>query len=222
MTEHTETVHTPSDPGRRDAGRRRLLTGLTVGGAALLGGVVGGVSTAATASGVGFERTTLTVDVACIGDTWRDAPIRNPADAADLRMPFSVEGLMYEQGTIPVDGFVPTPDGAIGHWFCRGWLILDDARPEPHATTLQNYVFGAISEERLFPPDALTSSGLEGTFTDQPTTRSISGGTGRWMGAIGQVVQTNHGVNTTVLLDGTDDPAPNFVFVFDMLLPQLA
>ncbi len=211
------------DAPRTDEGRRRLLTGLTVGGVALAGGVVGGMSTAAATSSqrVAFERATLRLDVACLGDTWRDVTTRDPADDADFRMPFAVEGLMYPQGTIAGDGFVPTPDGAVGHWFCRGWLILDGSRPEPHASTIQSYVFGSIAEDQLFPPDGLTSAGLEGTSGEQPTTRSITGGTGRYMAAMGQVVQTNNGVNTTVLRDGTDMPAPNFVFAFDLLQPVL-
>lgn len=206
---------------RTDPGRRRLLTGLTLGGVAVAGGVVGGVSTAAATTPTGAQRTELVLDVACLGDTWRDSPVRNPADEADFRMPFAVEGLIYPQGTIPGNGFVATTDGAIGHWSCRGWTILHGDRPEPHATTVQEYVFGMIAPDRLFPPDSLTSAGLEGTFTDQVTTRSVSGGTGRYMGAIGQVTQVNHGVNTTVIDDGTGDPAPNFVFTFDLLLPRL-
>lgn len=205
---------------RPRVGRRRLLTGLTVGGAAVAGGAVGGVAMAATSSGVALRRMRVTLDVACVGDTWRDAPIRNPADETDFRMPFSVEGWIYPAGTIPGDGFVPTPDGALGVWLCHGWLILDGDRPEPHAATFQEYIFGPISEDRLFPPDTLASNGLEGTFTDQVGVRCIVGGTGTYMGATGQVTQTNNGANTTVLLDGTDDPAPNFVFDFDLLVPE--
>ena len=203
--------------GPKDPGRRTLLTGLAAGGVA--GGIAGAAAATAIGSSGGLRRQQLSVDVACLGHTWRDVVPRTPANDADFRAPFAVEGWIYPAGTIPTDGFVPTENGSIGHWFCRGWLVLDGDRPEPHASTIQEYVFGSISETRLFPPDAMTSSGLEGTFTDQSGTRPIIGGTGEYMGAIGQVIQTNNGTNTTVLDDGSGDPAPNFIFNFDYWVP---
>ncbi len=203
-----------------DPGRRRLLTGLAVGGAAVVGGAVGGVGVAA-ASGGGWRRQTLTFDVACIGDLFRYSVPVNPADEADFRVPFLVEGWIYPAGTIPESGFIPTADSSIGRWFCRGWQVLDAGRPEPHALTLQEYVFGPITADRLFPPDNLTSSGLEGTFGSEVTTRSIIGGTGQYLGATGQVRQATTGVNTSVCAAGSGDPAPNFAFEFDLLIPDV-
>jgi hypothetical protein len=205
----------------QDLGRRRLLTGLAVGGAVVVGGVVGGVASAAVASG-GSRRESREFDVACLGETWRETAARNPADDADFRFPFLVEGWIYPQGTIPPDGFVPVESGSVGRWFCRGWILVDGSRPEPHIASVQEYVFGSISQERLFPPDNLTSSGLEGTFlTDQVAARAVIGGTGIYMGAMGQVLQAPNGFNTSVLSDGTGDNAPNFRFTFDLLLPNI-
>lgn len=203
-----------------DVGRRRLLTGLALGGAAVAGGVVGGVTTAA-ASGGGFRRETLTLDVACLGDSWRFGTTVNPANDTDFRSSFGVEGWVYPEGTVPGDGFVPTASGAIGHWLCRGWVLVDNLRPEPHVMSTQEYVLDMISPEDLFAADNLTSSGIEGTETDQVAVRSVVGGTGRYIGATGQVTQANNGVNTSVMADGSDLPAPNFIFGFDLLLPDV-
>lgn len=212
---------TDSKNEAEDIGRRRLLTGLAVGGAAVVGGVVGGVAVSTVGSG-GFSRESLDLDVACIGETWRDVVPRNPADDSDFRFPFLVEGWMYPKGTVPSDGFIPTESGSVGRWFCRGWLILDGSRPEPHIVSAQEYVFGTISPESLFPPDNLASSGLEGTFlTTQPAARAVVGGTGVYMGAAGQVLQAGNGLNTSVLDDGSGENAPNFVFSFDLLIPQV-
>lgn len=199
--------------------RRRMLSRFALGGTALAGGMAGGVAAAAIGGGRP-RKERVTLDVACIGDTWRHAEPINPADDADFRVAFLVEGWIYPQGTVPEAGFVPTSDGSIGRWFCRGWQILDGNRPEPHAVTIQEYVLGSISRDRLFPPDNLTSSGLEGTFGAETGTRSVIGGTGRYLGATGQVRQTNNGVNTSVFADGSGDPAPNFVFEFDLFLPE--
>jgi hypothetical protein len=199
--------------------RRSLLAGLALGGAAVTGAVVGGG--VASSGGIGFRKETLVLDVACVGSLWRDAPVRNPADEADFRAPFMVEGLIYPAGTIPESGFVPTAQGAIGTWFCQGWLILDNSRPEPHALTHQQFVLGTIDEGQLFPPDTLTSHGLEGTIaTSQTATRSVVGGTGAYAGAIGRVAHRTNGFNTSVLADGTDDNAPNYIEEFEFLLPD--
>ena len=211
----SDATKTPGDPSRR-----KLLTGLAVGGAAVVGGAVGGVGVAA-ASGGGWRRERMTFDVACVGDTFRYSAADNSADEADFRIPFLVEGWIYPAGTVPEAGFIPTPDGSEGRWFCRGWQVLDTNRTEPHALTHQEYVFGSITPDNLFPPDNLTSSGLEGTGGSQATTRSIVGGTGRYFGATGQVVQHPNGVNTTVFADGSGDAALNFIFEFDVLIPDV-
>lgn len=83
------------------------------------------------------------------------------------RRTLCVEGVIYPEGTIP-DGarFVVTLDDAIGRWFCRGWLIIDDNRPEPHMNTDQQYFFGAVNPTEMFPADTLMSSGVEGALSD--------------------------------------------------------
>lgn len=223
MTDDDTTAEDPVANESKDHARSRrgLIAGAVIGGAAVAGGLAGAGAAAATSSGGGWKRSKLQFDVACLGDTWRDVTARNPADDGDFRVPFLVEGLLYPPGTV-LDGFVPTTDGSLGHWFCQGWLLVDANRPEPHISSTQKYVLGVISEDRLFPPDLIASSGLEGTFDDgQPPTRIVIGGTGEYLGASGAVVQESRGVNTTVLADGSGANALNFTFTFDLLLPDV-
>lgn len=102
--------------------------------------------------------------MACLGDTfrWVLAPGAHLRD--DLRgSTFSVEGLIYPTGTVPRSGFTPTAKGSVGTWFCRGWFLIAPDRPAPHVMTTQEYILGEIRPDRLFPPDQLVSSGLEGS-----------------------------------------------------------
>lgn len=209
------------ETGPIDPGRRRLLRGLVLGGVAVGGGVVGAGAAAAATNGGGWRRETVTFDVACLGHLWRWSDASNPANDADFRTPFLVEGWIYPAGTIPGDGFVPTPERAIGHWFCHGWTAIDVNRSEPHAASTHQYIVGEMLHDRLFPPDTLSSTGLEGNNSDQVGIRAITGGTGKYLGATGQVRQINNGFNTTVFADGTDDNAPNFIFELDLLQPDV-
>ena len=206
-------------------GRRRAISRLALGSGALLAGAVGGA--AATATGVaggGWKRETIEFDVACLGDWWRDSPFNYAASDSDFRgAPFSVEGWIYPAGTIPTpgDGFVPTGDGSIGRWLCRGSTLVYADRIEPHVQTTQEFIFGPMSGDELFPDDLITTSGTEGTFeTDQIAHRSIVGGTGRYLGASGQQHQARNGYNTSSFTDGTGN-APNFVMRLDLLLPDV-
>lgn len=220
---HDEQAWSGDEPTLTDAdgrSRRGVLGGLIVGGAAVAGALAGGGVAAAT-SGGGWKRQQVRFDVASLGATWRDVVPRNPADDADFRGAFLIEGIMYPPDTVS-DGFVPTPDGSIGRWFCQGWIIIDGNRLEPHISSTQKYMFGPLSEQKLFPADQLISEGLEGTFDPtQPPTRPIVGGTGRYLGATGSLVQEDRGANTTVLDDGTGDNAFNFAYTVDLLLPDV-
>ncbi len=207
------------ESGAPDAGRRRLLTGAAIGGAGMVGGVAGAALGSQRATG-GWRRETVAYDVACLGWSWREGSATNPSGPDDYRLPFLVEGHIYESGTV-ADGFVPTEESAVGRWFCQGWLLVHAERAEPHVSSRQVYVLGTITDDRLFPDDTLASVGLEGTGSSQITTRILNGGTGRFFGAAGSVAQQLNGFNTTVMDDGTGDPAPNFSLTFDLLLPDL-
>lgn len=208
----------PAAPAVANPGRRRMLSGFTLGGAAVAGGVVGATASAASASS--FDEDQLELEVACLGNTWREGSRANPADDGDFRAPFSVEGLIYSAGTILGDGFVPVTEGSIGRWICRGYVIIDSTRSEPHTTSHQDYLFGPVTEQDPFPADMLSSVGIEGTnHRDVIGTRAVVGGIGRYKGVTGQVTQEWFADNTT-LLSGLEIPSPCFRFRFDLLQPS--
>lgn len=201
-------------------GRRQFLSQAAVGGAAVVGGLVGAGATVV-ATNDAWRRESLVLEVACRGDRWRESVLGNPSDESDFHRGFSVEGWIYPEGTIPDEGFVPSQTGAVGEWFCRGWQLIDGGREEPHVVSIQDYIFGFITSERLFPPDKMQSSGIEGTTTDQVAGRSIIGGTGAYVAASGQVNQSYLGDNTSVFADGSGFNAPNFRFEFDIIMPNI-
>jgi hypothetical protein len=203
----------PDDAGA-PVGRRHLLGGLALGGVAVAGGAVGAFAVDATDTAV-YRRQRFTLEVACLGELMRTAVPAEKADDADARTPFLVEGWIYPPGTIKGDGFIPTEEGSLGRWFCRGWFIIDGSRSAPHTASHHDYVMGSITPTRLFPPNILCSMGLEGTDDrGQTSTRAVIGGTGDYLGATGQVRERLFATNTSVFSDGS--PGLCFNFDFDI------
>lgn len=206
---------TPSSPNTAapvaDASRRRLL-----GAAPLLAaaGLLWRPDASAAQRGRGAG---LVFDVACLGDSF--APNFGGAlDMAngDLRgTGFIVEGLIYPAHTIPDGvGFDPASAMATGHWLCRGWFLHKPDRPNPGVVTMQEYLLDIITQEVPSPPETLASSGVETGGPMPPSSvRAITGGTGRYRHARGEVVQEVTGTNTTTL-NAFGMPAPNFRFHF--------
>jgi hypothetical protein len=159
----------------------------------------------------------LVFDVACLGHSF--APNFGGAlDLAngDLRgTGFLVEGLIYPAGTIPGGvGFDPASAMATGHWLCRGWFLMKPDRPNPGVVTMQEYLLDIITQEVPSPAQTLASSGVEtGGPMAPPAVRAITGGTGRYRHARGEVVQEVTGTNTTIL-NAFNEPAPTFRFHF--------
>ncbi|MGH9245516.1 MAG: hypothetical protein ACRD29_14610 [Acidimicrobiales bacterium] len=193
--------------------RRRLLAGLAWGAAGAAGAsAVGAVAVATPASA--HPRRTVTYEVACLLNTF--TPVL-PEGATDPETNFRgtsffVEGELYRNGTIP-DGatdFDPGSASPIGHWLCRGWFINrtgragEEDRPLPHVITTQEYLIDRIAPDALFPAESLVSSGLEGG--PGVATRAVIGGTGRYHGLTGDVLQHTIGANLT--------GGPNFRFEF--------
>lgn len=200
---------------------RRAVVGLTAGGVGLVAGLGGGIAMSQQA---GATTTSLTVEVALKGETFRLFPspalVSDDLDPSDFRgSPFWTEGWIYPEGTIRGDGFVPTIEGAIGHWFCRGHIISSAERAEPHIVSNQEFIFGLISADRLFPPDMLATVGLEASNEGaQDAMRTVTGGSGIYRGASGQVLEIEIGLNSTIQY-GLDIPAPNFRYEFDFDTP---
>ncbi len=202
------------------AGRRALLTG---GAALVTGGVLGAGASAATADG-GYKGEPLVIECAALGPSFRDFPIflmrpELELDEGDVTgSPFFAQGLLYPEGTIKGDGFVPSEEGSIGSFFCRGHLLISPQWPAPHLMSHHEYYLG---DPTRFPLDAdmLTSIGPEGA-NEYPWTakRAITGGTGTYRGVRGEMTQTQFATNTT--LDGFGTPAPCFRFEFDIDLPS--
>ena len=118
--------------------------------------------------------------------------------------PFVVKGFIYEAGTLTCteavcngvnpDGTAEFPDRVVGIWTCRGWFIDKAAQTESgaFAATSQIYDLGSTQGE-----ETVTTEGFEFIDPNEPRLRAITGGTGRYRRARGQVIQTLLGFNIT-------------------------
>jgi hypothetical protein len=200
-------------------GRRDVLKGLLWGTAGAAAVTVGG-STAAVAAD---KKSSLTLEVACLAHSFYLIPraysgttppvaVTEGGPAPDVRgSTFVVEGVIYPAGTLPAGGFDPTKRAGIGTWICRGWILGPPSRPEPMVITTQEYVLGALGKD-MPSIDQIVSDGMESAGT---VVRAVVGGTGRYRGARGQVVQSGIGTNTTS--DPLVGAGPNFRFEFDLI-----
>ncbi|MEK7425050.1 MAG: hypothetical protein AAB131_14565 [Actinomycetota bacterium] len=202
-------------------GRRRLINGLAIGGAVVGVGVASAAVARATGTSV-YRAKALTVDVACLGNEYIEAAQWSKAGDNDFRVPFLVEGWIFPSGTITGDGYIPREENSIGRWLCRGYAVGTDNRDQPHVSSHQDFIFGSIRPERVFPQSIISTAGLEGT-TDrsQVSVRSIIGGTGAYLGATGQTFGYLLGENSTVFF-GNGGQAPSFRFEFDMRVLEAA
>lgn len=174
------------------------------------------------------------VDVACNRNSIRFGEPKgpHPTDPTDTEFhpyygaPFVVKGVIYPKGTLSADcdptkspcGLLDTgepefPDKVIGTWYCRGWFIGEGGPGDfggiftptgPFVATTQIY------DLDLQRPGAkmLISDGIELIDLHTPFQRAITGGTGPFDKARGQVTQTAIGANATGLF--------NFRFEFDL------
>ncbi|MBN2700204.1 MAG: hypothetical protein JXR29_01985 [Methylothermaceae bacterium] len=112
---------------------------------------------------------------------------------------FKTEGYIYEPGTLIGDGDGVNPDGSpqypdrvIGRWTCWGFHVGNGAATEtgPVVITHQLFDFG----ER-FGHRSIVTAGFELVDIGEPIQRAITGGTGPYRNARGEVVQTLIGFN---------------------------
>lgn len=154
------------------------------------------------------------VDVAMDGPTWRMNDGTNPffpqfTGQLFRGNTFIVSGKIYRGGTLKSGGDFgrhdnpagPETPKPIGTWICRGAFNLDigdiAAGGFPHVTSTQVFTFDS--------GETLVSEGPEGGAT---VMRAVIGGTARFGGARGEVVEEPLGVNTSNLF--------NVRFYFDL------
>lgn len=138
---------------------------------------------------------TFSVDVAIDGSTLalNNNDPANPANPV-RGTTFTVTGKIFPGGTIPpgTTSFDPNQPGSIGTWICSGVFVADAAD-----------IFGGkaaiafhTSQIFQFPDDhrALFTEGLEGAV-GVTTHRVVVGGTGAYMGSLGQERQETIGLN---------------------------
>lgn len=194
--------------------RRGLLRGgLIWGTAGVLAAEAVAPSAAVGKTGRGRGRS-LTLDVACLGDTLRLTPAGGAApDQGDLyASAFLVRGVIYKGGTLkPGTGFDPKSKPGIGTWFCHGFLMVGPGLDLPDVVTIQEHVVGAVGASK-FGTYQLHSNGFEPHDDKAATPRSVIGGTGRYAGSRGSVIESAIGTNATKLPDGAN--APNLRFEF--------
>ncbi len=124
----------------------------------------------------------------------------------------------------------------VGHWLSRGWAIINGVdeyrdsegtvvereRTEPHLLTTHNYVFGRMSGENLMPEMLVSNGADDGNDPEREVqARAITGGTGRFKFARGQVIERMLGRNSTLLRSFSNFPnafSPNYRFEFELKL----
>jgi hypothetical protein len=115
---------------------------------------------------------------------------------------FVSQGVIYEYGTLTCgengcngvnpDGTPEFPDKILGTWTCRGWFIGQGAKTTtgPWVITTQVYDFGTTPGREM-----LVSDGSEIADLNTPIARALTGGTGRYSKARGEITQTMLGFN---------------------------
>ncbi len=111
------------------------------------------------------------------------------------------QGYIYPEGTLSdevdgvnADGSPEFPDQVLGQWSCYGWYIGDGAHATegPWVLSTQLYQFGKAWGEAT-----LTSEGYVLSQTGGTVRRAVTGGTGPFAGARGDLADTNLGFNET-------------------------
>lgn len=114
---------------------------------------------------------------------------------------FVTEGYIYPAGTLSdSNGVLPNgdpefPNLVLGKWTCRGYFVGDGAYTEtgPWVVTTQIYDLGATSGEEL-----IITEGFELSDIGVAGERAITGGTGKYNQARGQMSQILMGFNETM------------------------
>ena len=124
---------------------------------------------------------------------------------------------------------------AIGHHFNRGWVLIngnpepgrdtrgtvvETSRTAPHLLSTHSFLVGLLGPASLSPPMLVTAGVENGNDPDDEVIiRAVTGGTGPFRFARGQVRQQRIGRNTTRLKTFSsfaDVHAPNYRFTFTL------
>lgn len=146
-----------------------------------------------------------------------DTPPIDPNKPPRYGSPFVTEGYLYPFGTLagntqttPGNGVLANGDPEfphllIGRWSCRGWFVGEGAATQsgPLVITHQLFDLGRRPGEMT-----LCTDGIELVDVNVPVLRAVTGGTGRFVNAGGQVEQVFLGTNVTL--------GVNLRFVFDL------
>lgn len=136
-----------------------------------------------------------------------DAPPVDPNKPPQYGSPFITEGYIYPHGTLvghtattPGNGVLANgdpefPSLVIGRWTCRGWFVGQGAATTtgPLVITHQLFDLGRKVGEKTICTD-----GIELVDVNVPVLRAITGGTGPYAAARGQVEQVFLGTNVTL------------------------
>lgn len=186
--------------------RRRVVV-LALGVLVLLtagAGVAAASSSSESFMGLGFGNAqgrvqVIEFDVAENGTLFRVDPDHALDDGFPARgSTFIAEGYIYPKGTLTgangvnPDGSPEFPDKVIGTWFCYGIHVGDGAHTVtgPWVVTTQIYDFDDVAGA-----ETIVSDGFELVDVGVPVMRAITGGTGDFANARGEVRQISHGFN---------------------------
>jgi len=138
---------------------------------------------------------TFSFDVAC------DCRTGAAPDGQVRGGPFVIQGKIFPSGTLPagIDSMYPTDRAnSVGDWLCRG-QSGGGAIPSAYAATpsvLNTQYYILSGPDPLHPKAALTLEGYEIiTNAGESSALSITGGTGGYSGAAGDVTATGLGTN---------------------------
>lgn len=180
------------------------IVAVVLGLLALLAGAIFLLPNAVATPGYGDTPETVTLDVDVAEDGTRfvfdDAPLFDDGLPA-YGNSFVTQGFIYEDGTLgDTDGVIidddgnaapEFPDEVIGEWTCYGTFIGDGAHEttDPWVVTTQIFEFDDGS--------SFVSVGTELPQQAGTIARAITGGTGDYATASGQLDQTTNGHNAT-------------------------